>query len=96
VSVAIRRPLSRRWRMGRDGSPWVELPPGPRMTLGPSAAVVPLGGPAGPAGPTANGRSYNGMDPSDPTTYVRPYNPQPGMIGRLNFDGAMPNRTQTV
>jgi hypothetical protein len=28
------------------------------------------------------------MDPSNPATWVRPWNPQPGMIGRLNFDGA--------
>jgi hypothetical protein len=26
------------------------------------------------------------MDPSDPTTWVRPYNPQPGMVAQLNFD----------
>jgi hypothetical protein len=36
------------------------------------------------------------MDPSDPTSYVRPYNPQPGMIALLNYDGAVPNKTQTV
>lgn len=35
------------------------------------------------------GPSYKGMDPSDPATYVRPWNPQPGMIAYLNFDGAM-------
>lgn len=34
------------------------------------------------------GQPYMGMDPSAPTTWVRPYNPQPGMIARLNFDGA--------
>jgi len=31
---------------------------------------------------------YTGLDPSDPATWVRPYNPQPGMIARLNFNGA--------
>lgn len=31
---------------------------------------------------------WAGMDPSDPATWVRPWNPQPGMIARLNFDGA--------
>jgi hypothetical protein len=31
---------------------------------------------------------FNGMDPSDPSTYTRPWNPQPGMIAYLNFDGA--------
>lgn len=35
-----------------------------------------------------NGRPFLGMDPSDPATYVRPWNPQPGMVSRLNFDGA--------
>lgn len=35
-----------------------------------------------------NGQPYNGMDPSAPATWVRPWNPQPGMIARLNFDGA--------
>jgi hypothetical protein len=39
-----------------------------------------------PAG--LNGQPYLGMDPSAPATYVRPWNPQPGMIARLNFDGA--------
>lgn len=31
---------------------------------------------------------FAGMDPSDPATYVRPWRPRPGMIARLNFDGA--------
>ena len=31
---------------------------------------------------------FNGMDPSDSSTWVRQYNPQPGMVGRLNYDGA--------
>ena len=35
-----------------------------------------------------NGQPYNGMDPSDPVSWVRPWNPQPGMIAQLNFDGA--------
>ena len=35
-----------------------------------------------------NGQPYLGMDPSAPVTWVRPYNPQPGMVSRLNFDGA--------
>ena len=35
-----------------------------------------------------NGQPFVGMDPSDPSTYVRPWNPRPGMIGRLNSDGA--------
>ena len=47
---------------------------------------VPFALPQGPIGP--NSMPWCGMDPSDPLTYVRPWNPQPGMIGRLNFDGA--------
>lgn len=35
-----------------------------------------------------NGQPFLGMDPSAPSTWVRPWNPQPGMIARLNFDGA--------
>lgn len=31
---------------------------------------------------------FDGMDPSDPVTYVRPWNPRGGMIAYLNFDGA--------
>ena len=31
---------------------------------------------------------FAGMDPSNPVTYVRPWNPAPGMIAALNFDGA--------
>lgn len=31
---------------------------------------------------------FCGMDPSAPETYVRPWNPQPGMIAYLNFDGS--------
>lgn len=38
---------------------------------------------AGMSGPV-----FKGMDPSDPATYVRAWNPAPGMIARLNFDGA--------
>ena len=34
------------------------------------------------------GLVYAGMDPSDPSTYVRAWRPVPGMVARLNFDGA--------
>lgn len=37
---------------------------------------------------------YSGMDPSDPLTYVRPWNPAPGMIGYLNYDGAQTQARQ--
>ena len=49
--------------------------PGGAMVLAP----LPVG---------ADGEPYLGMDPSAPVTYVRPWNPQPGMVPRLNFDGA--------
>jgi hypothetical protein len=35
-----------------------------------------------------SGPLYQGMDPSNPATFVRPWNPAPGMIAYLNFDGA--------
>jgi len=35
-----------------------------------------------------SGPAYKGMDPSNPATYVRLWNPAPGMIEFLNFDGA--------
>jgi hypothetical protein len=37
---------------------------------------------------------YAGMDPSDPGTWVRPWNPQSGMVARLNYDGAMVQAAQ--
>ena len=40
-----------------------------------------------PNSPDGN-EPYCGMDPSAPATWVRPYNPQPGMVAQLNFDGA--------
>jgi hypothetical protein len=33
-------------------------------------------------------RPYVGMDPSDPSTWSRPYNPQEGMFGRFHADQA--------
>jgi hypothetical protein len=58
--------------------------------------VLLLGGPAGPVGPVGTtDKPYVGMDPSDPQTYVREYNPVPGMIAWLNYDGAQVNTTQT-
>jgi hypothetical protein len=37
---------------------------------------------------------FAGMDPSNPATWTRPWNPQPGMIARLNFDGAQAQAAQ--
>lgn len=56
---------------------------GPRPCSGGAlriTAPLPVGG--------ASGQPYLGMDPSAPATWVRPWNPQPGMIALLNFDGA--------
>lgn len=62
--------------------------------------AVPLAtmyGPAGLVGPVGStDHPYVGMDPSDPVTWVRQYNPVPGMIGYLNFDGAAPNDGQVI
>jgi hypothetical protein len=78
---------------------WV-VPSGARLGGGAVTMTGLYGGSpgAGPVGPVpgSGGLSFNGMDPSDPTSYVRPYNPQPGMIALLNYDGAVPNKTQTV
>jgi hypothetical protein len=65
---------------------------GPRLMGGAVTLLTPRGGPAGPVGPIAGTDvPYMGMDPSDPTTWTRRYNPQPGMIAYLNRDGAQPN-----
>jgi hypothetical protein len=45
-----------------------------------------LGGPAGPVSLGGTDRWNLGMDPSDPRTWVRPYNPRPGMMALFNFD----------
>lgn len=59
--------------------------------------VLALNGPAGLVGPVGStDHPYAGMDPSDPTTWTRPYRPAAGMIAMLNFDGAQPNTTQTT
>lgn len=55
---------------------------GGRPCAGGVVTVVPM-----PVG-LPNGQPFMGMDPSDPLTYVRAWNPQPGMVARLNFDGA--------
>jgi hypothetical protein len=36
------------------------------------------------------------MDPTDRSTWVRPWNPAPGMIGWLNYDGAAANPGQVI
>lgn len=49
--------------------------------------AVSLGARGGPIGMRQGntGYGYLGMDPSDPATWRRPFNPAPGMIAYLNF-----------
>jgi hypothetical protein len=54
---------------------------GPRPCSGGALVMYPMG-------VGLNGQPFLGMDPSAPSTWVRPYNPQPGMVARFNFDGA--------
>ena len=50
---------------------------------------IPHGGAPRITGPLpVPGLVFAGMDPSSPVTYTRPWNPRPGMIAYLNFDGA--------
>jgi hypothetical protein len=51
------------------------------------ARVAPVAlNPAVTASGGAGFRPYVGMDPSDPGTWSRPYNPQEGMFRRLHHD----------
>src|SRR5215469_2834927 len=91
MPIRIRRPLYRGW------SAWSHLtyPYDHARPIGGGQTNLAPGPGGGPVGPMPNGTSYNGLDPSDPTTWaVRQYNPVAGMIGGLNFDGAMVNITQ--
>lgn len=75
-----------------DAYPPAEGAPRPQLAR---VAQVPLY----PAVITSGGagfRPYVGMDPSDPGTYTRPYNPQRGMFGRLHDDQARAARDQSA
>jgi hypothetical protein len=77
--------------------PLVWITGGGTLLRGGAPQLTGLGGPAGPVGPVGTtDRPYMGMDPSDPTTYVRQYRPVAGMVAVLNFDGAAPQQAQTV
>lgn len=78
--------------------PWGHSTPigGAGIRMGGAVALAAMGGPAGLVSQPGSDHPYQGMDPSDPATFVRPYNPAPGMIAYLNFDGAQPNVTQTT
>lgn len=81
VLSSTTRPLVRRWPTDHPMAPIV-AGAGTRPLPGGALALAPL-----PVlGP--GGRPFAGMDPSDPVTFTRPWNPAPGMIGYLNFDGA--------
>ena len=75
------RPFVRSWPTHHPVT-WV-TPGGGRPIAGGALAMPPLTALA-----PSNGRPFAGMDPSDPATYTRAWNPQPGMIAYLNFDGA--------
>lgn len=86
--LIMRRPLS---GYGKHSHPVIHIAPGfpgrPCTSYAMPLSALPY---------TMSGPEYNGMDPSDPVTWTRPYAPQPGMIGYLNFDGAaQQSRTPT-
>lgn len=81
MSLVMRRSFPRRYphfEQAATGSPVPAQLPRGALVLG------------GPAGPVSRGKgsdlTYNGMDPSDRSTWVRPYRPVAGMIAYLNFD----------
>ena len=82
--------LTRRVHVPQQGHPLVHVTEGGGRPLQGGAHLItyPL-----PFAPTP-GAPYAGMDPSNPATYVRPWNPQPGMISFLNYDGAAVQQRQ--
>lgn len=76
--IGLTRPLNQSYGVelpGWGGSQHV------RPCAGGALVMTPL-----PVG--MGGQPYNGMDPSAPVSWVRPWNPAPGMVAYLNFDGA--------
>lgn len=80
-TASLTRPIGRAYGTRHPHVTVSDAFPG-RPCPGGTVTVVPL--PVGLPG----GQPYMGMDPSDPLTHVRAWNPQPGMIALLNFDGA--------
>lgn len=80
--LSTTRPFVRRW--GTRHPVTQVTPGGSRPCSGPGPLMAPWFKPE----ETGAGFVYAGMDPSDPSTYVRAWRPQPGMIAYLNFDGA--------
>ena len=79
----MRRPVNR--GQGRTWRTPVEITAG---FSGPPSISPASPGPGAALAYSLSGPAFKGMDPSDPLTYTRPWNPQPGMIAYLNFDGA--------
>lgn len=80
--LIMRRPIRGHGRAWRTP---VEITAG---FSGPPSIAPHSSGPAAALAYSMSGPGFKGMDPSDPLTYTRAWNPQPGMIGYLNFDGA--------
>ena len=92
------RILTRPVNGGNRYHPHVHVTPGGDgcVRQGWTVPLMQMYGPAGLVGPVGStDHPYVGMDPSDPVTWVRAYNPQPGMVAYLNFDGAQVNPSQT-
>ena len=82
--IPLTRPVAGSGRHHAGGHRYGSGASGVRPAGGGAARVtVPL-----PAAVGGTDMPFAGMDPSNPLTYVRPWNPQPGMVARLNFDGA--------
>lgn len=85
------RPVHEGWGVTRHP---VILGTGLKRRPGARVSISGIGAVSG--GWTQSGPRYMGMDPSNPLTYVRPWQPAAGMIAFLNFDGAaMQGRTPT-
>ena len=80
----MRRPIAG-WGMHNHQT--IHITPGtPDRPINPNLAAIMRQDVANMSGPL-----FQGMDPSNPATFTRPWNPQPGMIAYLNLDGAQPN-----
>jgi hypothetical protein len=77
--IPLTRPIYRSYGEERPSGPWLHWD---RPAAGGAPAVT------RPVVLDTQGRPFLGMDPSDPATWTRPWNPAPGMIVFLNFDGA--------
>jgi hypothetical protein len=81
--LSTTRPFRRGWSADHNRMA-VTADAGQRPGCGGALVMAPFVKPTG----VGAGIVFAGMDPSDPSTYIRPWRPQPGMVARLNFDGA--------